>query len=57
MVTDKERYLFDLNGFIVVPGVLEPREVQHINAVIDKYGLIERRQTIGFMECDQRSVT
>lgn len=36
-MTEDERYLFDLNGYIVVRGVLSPEEVEEANKVIDKH--------------------
>lgn len=43
-MTEDERYLFDLNGYIIVRGVLTPEEVEEANAVIDnhKHEMIER---------------
>jgi ectoine hydroxylase-related dioxygenase (phytanoyl-CoA dioxygenase family) len=43
-ITDGERYLFDLNGFIVVRGVLTPEEVQQANEAIEnhKHAMVER---------------
>ena len=35
-MTEDQRYLFDLNGFIVVRGVLSPEELQSANTAIDK---------------------
>ncbi len=34
-MTDAEKYLFDLNGYIVIRGLLRPDEVAAANAVID----------------------
>jgi ectoine hydroxylase-related dioxygenase (phytanoyl-CoA dioxygenase family) len=36
-MTEDERYLFDLNGYIIVRGVLSPEEVEDANAIIDKH--------------------
>jgi len=36
-LTEDERYLFDLNGFLIVRNVLTPEEVQQANAAIDKH--------------------
>lgn len=43
-MTEAERYLFDLNGYIVVRGVLSPEEVKQANEAIDnhKHEMIER---------------
>ena len=35
-MTEAQRYLFDLNGYLVVRGVLSPEEVAKANAAIDK---------------------
>jgi Phytanoyl-CoA dioxygenase (PhyH) len=36
-MSDDDRYLFDLNGFLVVRGVLTPEEVQKANGAIDRH--------------------
>jgi ectoine hydroxylase-related dioxygenase (phytanoyl-CoA dioxygenase family) len=36
-MTEDERYLFDLNGYFIVRGVLSPEEVTAANAAIDKH--------------------
>jgi hypothetical protein len=36
-MTDDEKYLFDLNGYLVVRGVLTPEEVQQANDAIDQH--------------------
>ena len=43
-MTEDERYLFDLNGYIIVRGVLTPEEVKMANAAIDNHAheMIER---------------
>lgn len=43
-MTEDERYLFDLNGYLVVRGVLKPEEVAEANGAIDKHAhqMIER---------------
>jgi len=40
-VTDRERYLFDLQGFLVVPGVLQESDVRTLNELLDAYSLWE----------------
>ena len=35
-MTEDERYLFDLNGYLVVRNVLTPEEIGDANAAIDK---------------------
>lgn len=44
-ISDDERYLFDLNGFIVVRNVLTPEEVKEANDAIDERlkAMIERK--------------
>lgn len=39
MVSDKERYLFDLNGYIVIKGALDDGQVERFNTLIDELGL------------------
>jgi hypothetical protein len=39
-MTESERYLFDLQGFLVVPNALSPGEVTTLNEIMDAY--IER---------------
>ena len=34
-LTDREKFLFDLNGFLVIPDVLTPAEVERLNAALD----------------------
>jgi ectoine hydroxylase-related dioxygenase (phytanoyl-CoA dioxygenase family) len=43
-MTEDERYLFDLNGYLVVRGVFTPEEMAEANSMIDKHadGMIER---------------
>lgn len=45
-MTESERYLFDLNGYIIVRNVLTAEEIKEVNAVIDKHqsGMIERSE-------------
>ena len=38
-MTDEERYLFDLQGFLVVEDVLGPEEVRVLNDLLDGYDL------------------
>ena len=35
-MTEEERYLFDLQGFLVVPGLLSTSEVKQLNALLDE---------------------
>ena len=43
-MTEDEKYLFDLNGFLIIRGVLTPEEVEEANRVIDNHAheMIER---------------
>ena len=36
-MTEEERYLFDLNGFLIVRGVLSPEEIKEANDAIDNH--------------------
>lgn len=43
-ISDLEKFLFDLNGFLVLRGVLSPEEVAAANAAVDaKQGLLHSR--------------
>jgi ectoine hydroxylase-related dioxygenase (phytanoyl-CoA dioxygenase family) len=44
-MTDAQKYLFDLNGYIVVPGVLTREELKEANAAIDAHShqFVERK--------------
>ena len=46
-MTEAERYLFDLNGFLIIRGVLSPEEVAEANAAIDRHAheMVERSDT------------
>ena len=37
MVNDQERYLFDLNGYLVVPDALSREQVARLNGVLDEH--------------------
>lgn len=45
-MSEDERYLFDLNGFLIVRNVLTPEEVKLANEIIDKHQeeMIERKE-------------
>jgi hypothetical protein len=45
-LTDLQRYLFDLEGYIVLEGVLSPDEVAHLNSVWDKQQLPPPGETV-----------
>lgn len=34
-MTDEERYLFDLQGFLLVPDALDPEQLARLNAILD----------------------
>ena len=36
-MNEQERFLFDLQGFLVVPGALDAEEVARLNAIMDEY--------------------
>lgn len=46
-MSEDERYLFDLNGFIVIRNVLTPEEIKEANDVIDRHQeqMIERKES------------
>uniref|UniRef100_A0A7S4A995 Phytanoyl-CoA dioxygenase n=1 Tax=Pseudo-nitzschia australis TaxID=44445 RepID=A0A7S4A995_9STRA len=46
-MTEDEKYLFDLNGYLIVRGVLTPEEVADANAAIDRHAdeMVERSDT------------
>ncbi len=48
-VTDRERYFFDLRGYLVLKGALSPAEVADINAGIDALLPIEQGEWKGFV--------
>ena len=39
MLTDAERYLFDLQGYLLIEDVLKPDELADLNSVLDEYDL------------------
>ncbi len=38
-MTDEERYLFDLQGYMVLEDVLKADELRDLNQVLDEYDL------------------
>lgn len=42
MMTDEERYLFDLQGYVVIDDVLGPDELEDLNRLLDAYDLWDR---------------
>jgi Phytanoyl-CoA dioxygenase (PhyH) len=59
-MTDEERYLFDLRGYLVLPQVLNPAEVATLNDLIDTQDLpppdvsVESQRFGGFLAWDAR---
>lgn len=49
MVTDREKYLFDLRGYLLLKGALSPAEVRDINAAIDNLLPIEHDEWKGYV--------
>lgn len=45
-MTEHERYFFDVNGYLVLEDVLTPKEVDHLNAVMDAQNLPPAGDTI-----------
>ena len=47
-MTASERYLFDLNGYLVIPNVLTNEEVQRANEAIDRHqhDVVERKDVV-----------
>ena len=44
-MTEKEKFLFDLRGYLIVEGVFGPAEVQKANEAIDRHAeLISNRE-------------
>jgi hypothetical protein len=51
--SEKERYRFDLTGYVVVPGALDADRVARLNELIDRHELVEQGQVGGnFLELD-----
>ena len=42
MLNDKERYIFDLTGYLLIEDVLSPAELRELNALIDGYDVWEQ---------------
>lgn len=45
-MTEDERYIFDLNGYLIIRGVLTPKEIQEANKAIDNHAheMVERSE-------------
>jgi ectoine hydroxylase-related dioxygenase (phytanoyl-CoA dioxygenase family) len=60
VVTEKDRYRFDLEGYLVVPGALDSEQVAQLNDAIDRHQLgytpdasTGGRRAVGFIGLDQ----
>ena len=50
-MTDAEKYLFDVHGYLVIEGALSPEEVAAANAAVDRHADdIQIVQTILLMD-------
>ena len=60
-MTDEERYLFDLQGYLVIDDVLKPDELDDLNHLLDDYDLwAEPREQDRFFDCwknDEHQIT
>ncbi len=45
-MNDEERYLFDLRGYLLLPGVLSKLEIEELNTLIDEQELPEPGETL-----------
>lgn len=50
MVSDRDRFFFDLNGYVVRPGALSTQEVDQLNAVIDAMPRIKPGEWLGYIK-------
>lgn len=50
MVTEREKYFFDLNGFLLLKGALSSDDVTDINAAIDDLLPIEHNEWKGYVQ-------
>ena len=48
--TDMERYLFDLNGYIILKNALSPTELAACNATYDRYDSVKDHETIDHVQ-------
>ena len=44
-MTEEERYLFDLQGYLVVEDVLQPDELRELNRLLDEYDIWNQRHS------------
>ena len=44
-MNDHERYMFDLQGYLVVPGALSPEKIAQLNSVLDEHIATECQRT------------
>lgn len=49
-MTEEERYVFDVMGYIVVENVLSPAEIDELNALLDAYDLWNNKGNDPFVE-------
>ena len=57
MVTDLDNYLFDLRGYLVLPGALIAEEVTALNDGLDAIPLLRRGEWYGYIHGHQYGVT
>ena len=57
MVTDLDTYLFDLRGYLVLPGALIAEEVTALNDGLDAIPLLRRGEWYGYIHGHQYGVT
>ena len=53
MVTDLDTYLFDLLGYLFLPGALTPDEVADLNACLDDIPSLEPGEWYGYIHAHQ----
>jgi hypothetical protein len=49
----KQLFEFDLNGFTVIPGFLSPKQVEHINGILDRQPTAKVSHKFGFVTVDE----
>ena len=57
MVTDLDTYLFDLLGYLFLPGALTPDEVADLNACLDDIPSLEPGEWYGYIHAHQYGTT
>ena len=53
-MTDKERFLFDLNGYLMLEDVLTSEEVAAANQAIDRHSHLLRDRRLGLAHTSKR---